>query len=87
LTEQALALSALSKPLQVFTFPVCKTNAEYEKQSSLVSYFRSVELAEFSMLRSANIQVSNVYNELQSAFPGSVWCDDRPKHVHMPFLT
>jgi hypothetical protein len=81
LTEQALALSALSKPLQVFTFPVCKPNAEYEKQSSLVSYFRSVELAEFSMLRSANIQVSNAYNELQSAFPGSVWCDDRPKHA------
>jgi hypothetical protein len=80
LTEQALALTALSKPLQVSTFPMCKPNQEYEKQLSLVSYYRSVELAEFLMLRATNVQVSNTYNELQSAFPGSVWCDERPKH-------
>ncbi len=80
LNEQALVLSALSKPLQVSTFPVCQPNSEFEKQSSLVSYYRSVELAEFVLLRSANVQVSNVHSELQSAFPGSVWCDDRPKH-------
>ena len=80
LNEQALMLSALSKPLQVSTFPVCKPHSEFEKQSSLVSYYRSVELAEFALLRSANVQVSNVHSELQSAFPGSVWCDERPKH-------
>jgi len=79
LNEQALVLSALSKPLQVSTFPVCKPHAEFEKQSSLVSYYRSVELAEFALLRFANVQVSNVHSELQSAFPGSVWCDERPK--------
>ena len=81
LNDQALVLSALSRPLHVSTFPVCKPNSEFEKQSSLVSYYRSVELAEHALLRSTNVQVSNVHNELQSAFPGSVWCDDRPKHA------
>lgn len=80
LNDQALVLSALSKQLQVSTFPVCKPSSEFEKQSSLVSYYRNVELAEFSLLRSANVQVSNVHTELHAAFPGSVWCDDRPKH-------
>jgi len=81
LNDQAMLLSALSKPLHVSTFPVCKSNPAFDKKSSLVSYYRSVELAEFALLRSANVHVSNVHGELASAFPGSVWCDDRPKHA------
>ena len=85
--DQAMMLSALSKPLHVSTFPVCKSNAAFEKKSSLVSYYRSVELAEFALLRSAHVQVSNVHGELASAFPGSVWCDDRPKHAILDVKT
>jgi WD40 repeat protein len=81
LNEQALVLSSLSKQVHVTTFPICKQNSAFEQQSSLVSYYRSVELAEFALLQAAGLQVSNVHSELQSAFPGSVWCDDRPKHT------